>query len=101
MDLEYLADHIKEELCGAKDYAKKALELKPMTEAWSKKFYEMSVEEHKHASNFYQMFNEYCSKMSGSLTDLPEYVKTIRDDVISSYAECTNMIKTMWELLKS
>lgn len=28
MDLEYLADHIKEELCDSKDYAKKALELK-------------------------------------------------------------------------
>lgn len=101
MDIEYLACHIKEELSGSKDYAKKALELKPMTEAWSKKFYEMSVEEHKHATNFYQMFNEYCSKMSSSLTDMPDYVKEIRTEVVDKYADCTAAIKAMWELLKS
>lgn len=100
MDIEYLLDHIKEELCDSKDYAKKALELKPMTEAWSKKFYEMSVEEHKHATNFYQMFNEYCSKMSTSFTDFPDYVKEFREEVVDTYTKYTTTIKTMWELLK-
>lgn len=101
MDLEYLADRIKDELLGSKEYAKYALELKPMTETWSKKFYDMSVEEHKHASNFYQMFNEYCSKMSSSFSDLPDYAKEIRSDVVDSYAECTAKIKAMWELFRS
>ena len=59
------------------------------------------LKEHKHASNFYQMFNEYCSKMSNSLNDLPEYVKETRKEVVDMYSECTAKIKIMWELIKA
>lgn len=100
MDLYYLADHIKEELEGSKDYIMRALELKPMTETWSKKLYEMSMEEHKHATNLYQMFNEYCLKMSASMNDMPEYARSLKDEIVDVYAECTSKIKAMWELYK-
>lgn len=77
-----------------------ALELKPMTDSWSKKFYTMSMEEHAHATNFYNMFNEYCSKVAGTVTDLPDYIVNMRKEIIDTYAECTASIKAMWELYK-
>lgn len=100
MDIEYLADKVKDELMGSKSYIKMAIELKPMTESWSKKFYDMSIEEHKHANNFYTMFNEYCSKVAGSVTDMPEYIKDLRSETIDFYTEYTNCIKSMWEIYK-
>ena len=101
MDLEYLYNHISEELEGSKEYIKIAIELKPMTEAWSKKFYTMSMEEHAHAANFYAMFNEYCSKLSESFVEMPEYVADMRKDIVDKYIECTAKIKSMWEIYKS
>lgn len=100
MDVEYLYNKIKEELHGSKEYIKTALELRPMTEAWAKKFYSMSMEEHTHATNFYNMFNEYCTKMAGSMTELPDYIKEMRKDIVDIYTECTATIKSMWELYK-
>lgn len=100
MDIEYLVDKIKDELCGAKSYIKMAIELKPMTETWSKKFYEMSIEEHKHANNFYSMFNEYCSKISNEYTDLPDYIKEMRHEIVDMYTDYTACIKALWEAYK-
>ena len=100
MDLQFLQDQIKDELCDAKKYAKLAIELKPMTEVWSKKFLEMSSDEHKHATNLYAMFNEYCSKMSDKFDELPAYVEEARSDVIDCYAECSAVIKEMWAIYK-
>ena len=100
MDLQYLHDKIKDELCDAKMYAKLAIELKPMTEVWSKKFLDMSADEHKHATTLYGMFNEYCSKLSEKFDEMPEYVDEIRSDVIDSYASCTAVIKEMWAIYK-
>lgn len=101
MDLEYLADQIKDELCGAKDYIKKAIELKPMTESWSKKFFEMSTEEHKHAQNLFQMFDEYCSKMSNSIASMPEYATKLHIETVDIYTECTAELKAMFDIYKS
>lgn len=100
MDLQFLREQIKDELSDSKMYAKIAIELKPMTEVWSKKFMEMSADEHKHATNLYGMFNEYCSKISDSYDTVPEYVTEAREDVIESYASCTAVIKEMWAIYK-
>lgn len=100
MDLQFLRDQIKDELSDSKMYAKLAIELKPMTESWSKKFIEMSADEHKHATNLYAMFNEYCSKLSDKFEELPDYVDDYRSDVIESYSSCTAVIKEMWALYK-
>jgi hypothetical protein len=101
MDLEYLYDHIQEELESSKEYIRLAIELKPMTEAWSKKFYSMSMEEHAHATNFYGMFNEYCSKLSGSFVEMPEYIRDMHREMVDKYTACTTTIKAMWEIYKS
>lgn len=100
MDLETIAELIEEELEGSMRYVKTAIELKPMTEAWSKKFLDMSVEEHKHANNLYLLFNEYCSKIAGSFVDVPTYVSEVRSKTIDCYADCTAKIKAMWDIYK-
>lgn len=101
MDLESLSKLIEEELEGAMRYAKMAVELKPMTEAWSKKLMDMSTEEQKHANYLYSMFNEYCSKMAESLVDLPNYAKEIRSNTVDQYTKCMVKIKTIQEMYKS
>ena len=100
MDLQFLRDQIKDELNDSKMYAKLAIELKPMTEVWSKKFIEMSADEHKHATILYSMFNDYCSKLSEKYDEMPEYIDEIRSDVIDSFASCTAVIKAMWDIYK-
>lgn len=100
MDLEFLRNQIKDELHDSKMYAKLAIELKPMTEVWSKKFLEMSADEHKHATILYGMFNEYCSKLSEKFDEMPEYIGEIRSDVVESFASCTAVIKEMWNIYK-
>lgn len=100
MDIEYLVEKIKEELCDSKDYIKKAIELKPMTDSWAKKLYEMSVEEHKHANNLYSMFDEYCSKVTSSFTNVPQYIADARTEVIDTYSEYTACIKALWDIYK-
>lgn len=100
MDLQFLREQIKDELCDSKMYAKLAIELKPMTEVWSKKFLEMSSDEHKHATNLYNMFTEYCMKISDKVEDIPDYIQEARSDVIDTYAECTAVIKELWSICK-
>lgn len=100
MDLEFLQEHIKDELHDSKMYAKLAIELKPMTEAWSKKFLEMSNDEYKHATMLYNMFNEYCTKVSDKFDELPEYILDAKSNIIDEYAKCTAIIKEMWALYK-
>lgn len=101
MDLESIANLIEEELEGAMRYAKMGVELKPMTDVWSKKLMDMSVEEQKHAGILYSLFNEYCSKMAGSLNDLPDYAKEIRSKTIDRYTDCMVKIKAVQEMYKS
>ncbi len=98
MDLVYLRDHIKEELDGAKDYVKRAIEIKPMEAAWGKMMLDMSAQELNHAAFLYNMFNEYCAIMAKSYTEIPPYVQTMRDEVVEMYTECTAKIKSMHEM---
>ena len=100
MDVEYLAHKVKDELKGSKEYIKIALELKPMADAWAKKFYMMSVDEYTHATNFYNLFNEYCSKIAESVMDLPDYISELRKEIVDMYAECSVEIKGMQDLYK-
>lgn len=101
MDLDYLSEQIQEELCDAQDYIKKAIELKPMTESWSKKFFEMSTDEQKHAQYLFQMFNEYCSKISKSITEMPDYASELHKITVDRYTEQLAKIKAMTEIYKS
>ena len=97
MDLEYFKEHIAEELSGAKDYIIRAIELKPMNIAWTKKLIEMSAAELGHAEALHNMFNEYYKTLSANYSKVPEYVDEIKADIAEMYAKCYAEIKLMHE----
>lgn len=100
MDLEYFKCHIKDELEGAKDYIKRAIEIKPMDVSWAKLFVDMSATELQHATNLYNMFLDYCDILEKSYSEMPKYVKTYKDEITDMYTECTATVKMMHDMFK-
>lgn len=100
MDIEYFKEHIHEELCGAKDYIIRAIEIKPMRITWSKQLVEMSANELMHATNLFNMFNEYYATLTSSYTQMPEYLVKAREEITEMYTECSTTVKIMHEMYK-
>lgn len=98
MNQTYLKEHVKEELEGAKDYIKRAIEIKAMDPAWGKMLYSMSVEELSHATNFYNMAVEYYEKVSSAYKEPPEYMTECMEEITDIYTECSALIKKMHEM---
>ena len=101
MDLEYFRDKICDELCGAKDYAKRAIEIKAMNSSWGKMLLEMSAAELSHATNLYRMFEEYYQIIQKHYTVVPEYVDDIRDEIVETYTEEYTKVKTIHDMYSS
>lgn len=101
MDLKYFYDTIEEELHGAKDYITKAIELKAMSSAMSKKFYEMANDENRHASNFYEMAMSYYGKITEPYgSDVPSYMVELRDKITELYAKEMVEVKVLISMYK-
>lgn len=98
MDLEYLKDHICEELEGAKDYAMKAIELKPMAPNWGKILIDMANIELSHAASLYKMFVEYYQKIAGSFNETPQYVADMHKEVVKCYTHGSTEAKLIIEM---
>lgn len=98
MDLNYFKEHIEEELCGAKEYIKNAVEVKPMNQSWSKMLVEMSAAELSHANNLYKMFQEYYKVLTDSYKETPKYIKEINSCVQDLYTEMYSSVKYMHDL---
>lgn len=95
MDLKYFQCHITDELKGSRNYAKRAIEIKPMSPSWGKLFLEMSANELEHAKNLYTMFEEYYKKISDTYDKVPDYLKAGREEIVDMYTECSAKIKYM------
>lgn len=98
MDMEYFKNQICEELDGAKDYIKLAIELKPMAPAWSKVLVDMSAAELSHATNLNKMMQEYYSKLSETYSEMPDYIKKTYDYTIDMYTEKSAKIRYMHDM---
>lgn len=98
MDCDYFKCHIKDELKGAKAYAKAALELKAVNPSWAKMFLDMCAQELIHAKNFYDMFNEYYDKVTKPYSEIPKYFKECKSEIIELYTDCYSKIKVMHEM---
>lgn len=85
MDFEYLKDHICEELEGAKDYAMRAIELKPMAATWAKMLIEMATAELNHAAYLHKMLVEYYQKIAATYTEVPDYIETSYQETCRCY----------------
>ena len=98
MNLNYFKEHIEDELSGAKDYIMRAMELKPMNTTWAKHFVDMSAAELGHATTIYDLFNEYYKTLSGSYTEMPDYIEDIKHEITEMYSDCYPKIKIMHEM---
>lgn len=95
--LEYFKDKLNEELCGAKEYVKLALEFKATNPNWSKMLIDMSSAELNHATNLYKMAEESYTSTKSVYNETPKYIKEIWDCIATMYLEKTAKVKFMQE----
>lgn len=100
MNAEYFEGHIYEELEGACDYIKKAIELKAMDAAMSKTFVDMSAAELNHATQLHKMFGEYYAKVTGAYKEKPKYLVEVKDRIEEVFPEKSAKILLMHEMYK-
>lgn len=98
MNLVYLKEHICEELDGAVEYIKRAIEIKAMDPSWAKMFYEMSSQELMHAGYLYKMATDYYNKVTGAFSEPPTYMESCMDEATDIYTERTALVKRMHEM---
>ena len=100
MHAEYLRDRICEELDGACDYIKMAIELKSMDDITSKSFMEMSAAELQHATELYRMFGAYYNKVTSAFKEPAEYLVKIKNFLGEEFPEKSAKILLMHEMYK-
>ena len=98
MNAEYFESHICEELEGAKEYIKKAIELKPMAPSWSKMLVDMSAAELNHSTLLFKMFGEYYKKLSEAYSEVPAYITEINERITDKYTTMYAEIKIMHDM---
>lgn len=98
MDISYFKDQIEDELCGAKDYIKRAIETKATNPLWAKQFVEMSAAEITHATSLYNMFNEYYKTITSTYNEIPKYLEETKHEIVEMYTDCIPKIKIMHEM---
>lgn len=101
MNIWYFSTQIPDELHGAKDYIKRAIEIRAMHAPWAKDLAEMSANELEHATMLYKMFQEYHAKLAGEFKELPDYIKEAKTKIDDEFAKCSVEIKMMHELFKA
>ena len=98
MNQIFIKEHLCDELNGAKEYIKRAIEIKAMDSSWGKMLYEMSVDELKHATYWYKMAEDYYSKVTSAYNEPPEYMEECMDEMTEMYTEEYATVKKMQEL---
>lgn len=87
MDLIYFCNKIDDEISGAKDYIKKAIEIKPMNSDWAKQLSSMSESEKDHALKLYTMMNTYVAKLEANYRETPKYIRKATECTRNSFSE--------------
>lgn len=87
MDLVYFCNQIDNEISGAKDYIKKAIEIKPMNPDWAKQFSSMSEAEKDHALKLYTMMNTYVAKLEAGYRETPKYIRKATECARDSFSK--------------
>lgn len=93
---DYLRKHISEEIEGAIDYLKKAIELKADYPTIAEKFYRMSEMEVEHANCMTKIFNSLERQPSTTLSDYSKMQEEIIDAYTTSMSKIENMKKLYW-----
>ena len=102
MTFSYFRSQICEELEGACDYIKQALEIKVENPSWAKQFVDASAVELTHATMLFKMFEEHYTNITKTFTDdqkaaMP-WLSEVRTEIVDLYAEKYAKVKSMHEL---
>ena len=100
MNVWYFDKQIPDELHGAKDYIKRAIEIRPMHSAWAKELVDMSANELEHATNLYKMYQEYYAKMAEAYPQMPDYIEESYKKISEEFTKCSAEIKYLHEMFK-
>lgn len=98
MNAEWFKDHICEELDGAEEYIRYAIEIKPMASDWSKDLVAMSAAELDHAAKLWKMFDQYYKQLSDAFKMVPKYIEDDYRCVADKYDKKVYEIKHMHEM---
>lgn len=102
MTFSYLRSQICEELEGACEYIKKALELRISNPSWAKQYVEMSAAELNHAAVQYKIFEEHYTNITAVFSDdqkaaMP-WLSEMLAEVTDLYSEKYAKVKAMHDL---
>lgn len=95
MTLQYFKSQICEELKGARDYMKMAVQKEATNPGWAAKFYDMSVMELSHASTLFKMAEEYYASLDEK--EQKSHL-AIYNCIVNVYTEDTAKVKYMQQL---
>ena len=82
MNAKYFKDQICDELDGACDYLKKAIDCIVEHPEWADKFKEMADMEQEHATTLYKMFMEMYTESKGK----DGYLTQMRDNIMDCFS---------------
>lgn len=94
-EIKELSDEMKEELEGAKCYAKLYVNYKSSNPSLAKKYYEMANDELKHANYLHEMAVEKINKVKEENLSFPEYMEMIWKDKHDAYIDEMANIKVI------
>lgn len=95
--IKELVDMIDEELCGAKLYAEKYVELKVAGSDWSAKFKSLAEDELRHADYIHQYATEKITELENVYV-APQNMKDIWKHEHKKYVENAAWIRTMLQM---
>lgn len=99
MDFDYFYSQICEELSGAKEYVKHALEVKPMNPRWGDLFLSMSATELEHAKSLKEMLDEYyAEQLKRNDEAMGKRITRYYEKIMDKYVNCVNEVKRMHEM---
>ena len=95
MTLEYFHDKICDELSGAEDYIKFAMEVRAMDPTFAKQFVEMSAAELDHATKLYKMFEQYYMQATKAFSEIPQHMSDMQKCIVNKYMDGYAKVKTL------
>lgn len=95
LEIKEYAKKMKEELCGAKEYAECYQKHKTENPTLAKKYMEMANDEIKHANFFHELAVDKIKKLQADKVEVPEYMIILWNEKHKKYIDKLAKIKTM------
>lgn len=96
--LEYFKKLLCDELEGAEEYIKNALEFKATYPEWSKTFVTMSATELDHATNIYKMAEASYDETVRAYSEPPKHLHEMWECIVDKYTTKSAKVKYMHDM---